>query len=794
MVIVSGEQLSLSIEKIADMYGQGQITDGSFAWRDGMSDWLPIANIPELKAEMPEPIEEDAPQEMDDSMPTAMFRPSMAPAEPKKPAVGPGRSGMGVPIPEPSQSGMTAARRPSAARPDLLQAAVAADPTLAHGGGAPAPMPQQQAPRAPMMQNVGGQLVIPGQKESSLMNLPTAFFMAQLGQPQRKRKLFAVAGVGAVVLIGGAIFAARFFDSKEKDATATSFARLGTCLLGDPLGDKETAGGRARNVQLVVAGIPFEQRSKPGTPAWPARCAAEAHTLAEHAKAAGGAYEGLAASSEVLAKALSDDAAATAGFKEPLEKVWGEAKTAGLRFDKAAPAGSAGAAPGTPELAPAPRPAEPMSDKDFRALPKLLSGNFTLSAVRPEPFPGAIVHFVVDQQDMPDGPHACTIVASDEKIRCSKIPAAAAKLSPGLRLMGTLEPKAKPFYFAGDKGQSGVFRPEGGEQVSPSSMGAVTGASGRASGALFMLARSGSSGVKLLGVPEKGATVERALLSGSDLSSPQVTTGLFWDYIAYKTSPRASPASHLMFRKLPDSASGSPGAAIDVGAIDEATPGDEPEVARKGPQRRPEPAAESDDDRAMDGCRTPEATMVRLRGTKHDYVSFFQADRWSPPVKAPSRGGVFTCRKTEASSVRATPVIEQEKNWASISHVRCNIAGCTPTTVSMKELIPGLVEVAPTDARSVLAADIDGKLMVLWNGGYLGGIRMRLAPAAQIKEAQDTVLIDDRDEANPMKLVTVTDMRLVAASNYAVVFLSTPVGVKVLRIDSVGKVTPLSSQ
>ncbi|MCU0654797.1 MAG: DUF4339 domain-containing protein [Polyangiaceae bacterium] len=783
MVLVGqGEQRTVSLAQLAELYRQGVVHDNSYVWRDGMGDWKPISAVPEVKAAMPA---EEEPQEVSvlesstgareiDDMPTTMLQSPMA-AVPRPPAPAPAPAPAPI-IPQAPPSA-SAARRPGPERPDLLATAQASDKGLAQvsaqATGQPIPA-QAQAPQMGL-QNQGGKLVFPGVKsESSMINLPTAFFMAQLNSPGRKKKLFAVAGGGAVGLLIGAVLVVRTFDEKEKMAVQQGWSSLHACLLGEPLKEREGVGERIRNIQLSVVGTPVERRSKPGEQPWPLRCAAVAHDLAEHAKAAGGEYAPLQASAEALSKALVTDSSATSTFHEQAEKLWADGGKARLAAGKS-----------TSPVPAAPKAAAALGYEAFTALPKFLSGAFSATSVRPAAHE-ATSAFVIDQQDLPEGPHVC-VASSSGNATCSKVAAAARKLSPGLRLLGHVEEGAKPWLFAGDHGQSGVLRPDTGE---PATSAFVLGARSARDGSLWALTRGGARDAKLVYVSPSGAKTERPgpqSLGGDALAS----AGLVGGWIAYRTGPQ--PSSRLSFRKLPDR-NGEPGAAQEAGDIDEALPGDAPaDPVRRPGKKAPPPSPEAEDERAVATCAAGETLAVRFRGQKGDAVSLLQAGKWSPPIKSASAGGLFTCRKGEATSVKVTPVMEQDKNWASISHVACNLAGCKATTVSMKDLLPGLVEAAPIDGKSALAVDVDGKLLVVWNAGYVGGIRMRMAPPGQIKEAEDVVLVDARDPKNAMKLTAITELKLVPAGTSALLFLGGPTGTRALRIDASGASTPLQA-
>lgn len=785
MVIVQGEQRTVTFQQLADLFRQGAVTEGSYVWREGMGDWLPISSLPELRAALPSPepsevsaleMSPSGAHEIDDSMPTTMLQSPVAEAPAPRPAPAPAPRPAPGPAPAPAiapgPASGPAARRPGPERPDLLASAAALDPGLAQAAGQVVPAANQ--PR-PMLQNQGGQLVFAGGQESSMMNQSTAFFMAHLNSPGRKKKIFAIAGAGVVALAVTGVLVVRALDSKEKSAVEKGWTDLQACLLGEPLKERETVTERIRNIQLSVVGTPIERRAKPGQQGWPLRCAPLSHELSEHAKAVGGEYAPIQTTAEALSKALLADASAAAGFSEQAEKLWADGAKAKLKAG-AIPAGAAAA----------PKPAAAMGYEAFVALPKFLSGGFSVLNVRPAA-PGSQAAFVIDQQDLTEGPQVCS-AGPTGNVKCSKAPAAAVKLSPGLRLSGHVEDGARPFLFAGDHGQSGILRADNGETTTSAY---VLGAYSRKDGSLWALTRGGSREAKLLHVSPTGSRSERAGardLGGDAIASASLVGG----WLAYRTGPKASPASKLVFRKLGDK-NEEPAAAIEAGDIEEAPPSEPEPIRKPGRKAAPPPSPEADDERAVASCRFEDTLAVRLHGQKGDAVSVFQAGRWSPPLKSPPSGGAFTCRKGEAASTKVTPVMEQDKNWASISHVKCSLAGCNATTVTMKDLLPGLVEAAPIDDKSAIAVDVDGKLLVVWNAGYVGGIRMRIAPPGQLKDVEDIVLIDARDPKNAMKLTAITEMKLVPAGTSALLFLGGPTGARALRIEGSGAFAPVTA-
>mgnify|MGYP007080334392 CR=1 FL=1 len=81
--------------------------------------------------------------------------------------------------------------------------------------------------------------------------------------------------------------------------------------------------------------------------------------------------------------------------------------------------------------------------------------------------------------------------------------------------------------------------------------------------------------------------------------------------------------------------------------------------------------------------------------------------------------------------------------------------------------------------------------MIAWNAGYVGGLRMRLAAPDRIKDAEDVVITDARDDAK--RLSSLVEMRALSAGDHALLFVSTTAGVQALRVDASGDVTPMLS-
>ncbi len=589
-------------------------------------------------------------------------------------------------------------------------------------------------------------------KKTEMLQLPTRMLAVELGSQKRWRKVVLFGGIGAVVVAGLAYAVVRAADSKSAASLDGAWTDLNTCLLGAPLKEGESAAARASAVQLAVVGMAKEKRGKPGEAPWPSSCAPAAYTVAEHAGAAEHG-DALKVSADALAKALKEDANAVTDLAPLVDKLWADAKKSAIKIG----------APGKGPTAPA--PAAVVFTRDaFAAMPKFLSGDFLLSDVREQASTAPPrVRFLVDSKNAAAGPALCAAAPGDATIRCVKVPAEPAKMSPGLSLGGTTEDRAQPFYFAGDRGQLGIFPPSGDKIVAAAvSPGAVS----RADGTFLALAKNDKGkDIQLVVAPPSGAPRTSPLLSGSDLDAGQLA-GVFWDWLVYKGPARGGPAK-IFARKVGNN--GPEGAPVEIGTTDEAPPGNEKEAI-------------------VTGCRSDDGIAVRIAGGASDVLALFAGGRWAAPVKTATRGGALTCRGVEAVSTQITHAIDQNRNFPTIRQARCAASGCTTTAVNVREILGSVADIAPADASGIAAADVNGKLLLVWNAGGAGGLRMRFAPAERIKEAEDVVITDGRDASGSAKTSILTEVRVLSGSTHAVLLVGTTTGVRALTVDGTGAV------
>lgn len=154
--IGEGDQRSLSVEQISELYQQRTITEETYVWREGMAEWLPLASVPEMASILTSSAPNE-PDEMDDGMPTMM-----APVQDFNFAASLPRPAAGVPAPAPIAAPAPvavpapapAARRGAPRSKDLFASSTE---DVATGFASPAPSnpppPRRPEPPAPGMMN-----------------------------------------------------------------------------------------------------------------------------------------------------------------------------------------------------------------------------------------------------------------------------------------------------------------------------------------------------------------------------------------------------------------------------------------------------------------------------------------------------------------------------------------------------------------------------------------------------------------------------------------------------------------
>ncbi len=557
------------------------------------------------------------------------------------------------------------------------------------------------------------------------------------------------AGGVLVALLGvGAFFVARTVETRSSEAVGAELGALEACLLGDPLAAGETPAARFRRAQLTEVTIPEEQRAKPGELAWPGNCAVYALSVSE--RLGGPASPGVGAALASLGNTLKDDAW---GPKTPeqIELAFKEITAKNLK------------SVAVTNVPVAPKPASVTFDADkFAALPRALSGKFSLAHVKPESSPRGTVRFVLDAKEAQDGTLLCTATpGASAAVKCVKVPPPVAAVAPGVVLGGTADPGALPAYGT----VQGVFVGPTGDKAGT---GVLLGGHVRADGSATLLLRpDGQREAKLVTMGPKSGAADKGVLD------PKITAtshaGLGFDLAMWFAGKPG--AMHWYARKVGPTGL-DPAPAVDVGEWTEA------------------PSSETKESQ-LDFCKTDQATIARARVGKNDLVAVTAGGRWSIPMKGGPAGGTLTCRGLEGVLTHVEHQLKDDHNWATISYTTCNLGECKSTKVALRDLLGSTPQRAPVDTKSIVVADVGGKLALVWNAGWLGGVRVRLAAPDRLKETPDTVIYDGQEAGAMAGLSSFAEMKLLPFEDEALLLLSTTSGVRALRIDKDGKVSPV---
>jgi hypothetical protein len=585
--------------------------------------------------------------------------------------------------------------------------------------------------------------------------------VGELVKERRVRNYRRLAGVlfGVAILGGVGLVVMQRLDKAANQKVDAAWSKMNRCLIGDPLADKELASVRLRRVQLTALTLPDKERTDSGGVAWPQRCGTFAHAVSETLHDAGRAEadkKDLAAASETFAKLLTDTSAQnplTRDYGAAIDALYDTAKeekvVAERASDVAAPPGDA-AAPFTLDTL---ARVAPMSKRVFN-----------LQSVMAESHASREIHLLIEDKTDEKAPWSlCTIDPST--IHCKKLPDAIQATKSGLRLLATTGDGAAPLIFAGNRGSDGVFRSDTGELVDKLySYGGYTAKDGFAA----VLGWDDDKKEPRLVRQKAGGKAE-----GEDFK-PDLRIGnafygsaLIWNQLVLrgvtKKDERRVVAESIDKGEKPAEGMKVVGALPEAGLIERGE--EEPHIS---------------------GCKSAEATVLRVKGYSNEFVAFDIGGSWHEPIGSEAQGGYITCRKAEATITRID-------SWG-LTQNRCTTAGCKSARVPLEKIMPTSGELAPRSGY-LQAIDVDGQALVVWAAGEKGGIRYRFAPIERIAQAPDVVLYDDLVEGYKVgNLSTLFGVGLVAREGYAVIVLATKGGIVGLRVTPDGKVSAAPAQ
>jgi hypothetical protein len=591
---------------------------------------------------------------------------------------------------------------------------------------------------------------------------PESIDVITADRKKRRAKLLVGSAVLVALLGGGGYGFVRYQDAQQKKAIATAWSAFARCLTGGDLPQGERPSQRFRNMQLVAMTLGDAQLVMEGSDkAWPISCASLGHAVNETVRGAGlgDTGKGLATTAEALAKALNEGSSFHADLSDPIEQAFDLAKEAKIETIAgiAAPKG--------------PMPQAPLTATFLATVEPLSRASFTLEGAFTDAHPAGALRMLVEEKGVDKSPFLCTFDAKAPTAACKTLPKPIAE-GHGLRLLGTADDDSAPLVFAGERGTAGIYRADTGEKIDAMYS---YGGYARADGSSAVLGYNGRDHDLLITRRTSAGTIPRVKIEVDfELGNLYYSSQLLWNALLLrgvnKSDERKLYAATLDFRGEPFKDMGSVGILPEPGLID----------------------GGSDEPPHIAGCRTDKAMVVRVKGYRNDFMSFFIGDKWTPPITPDITGGILSCHGTEAVVTRLEPAGEGSAWKTSVTQCHCTSAGCRGERVFMEKFLKGRYEFGPKEGH-VDAVDLDGKLLVVWAAGDRGGVRMRLAKADQMERAEDVILFDDMVKDGAVgKLSTLFDLRLFSRDGFAILLLNTVAGIHALRIDGGGKVTPVT--
>jgi len=562
---------------------------------------------------------------------------------------------------------------------------------------------------------------------------------------RNRRIVFALLGLLIVGGIGFAVFSAKRTREAELAALASE---LRVCLLGGPLSDKESLLERFRRLQMHALGHSDTARVTQGKNLWPLTCHDPADRLAKLLKGS---------VSETEAKAISDLVTLLAK-PESVTKDGADSVAAVLAYLD-------GASPGP---VPSGKHALPPAVANVDTLPasaQLSKKGTALGKCYTEDNPGLSLPVLIDEEGL-QAPLLCVFRASGDDAGCRSLGELSAVRGHGVRMLGTSDPEAPNLVFAGRRGAEGIFATG---TATPIDRVYSYGGYSAKDGKVSVLGWDEEARTLVLVQGEKGRPSSRTPLR------PNFRVGnffygsqLLWDQVLVRG---VTPNDERRLYTLPLGRGGASFELADIGELPE------PGMIRHGEEEEPH----------LTGCRSAQATVVRVRGSENDSLTFRMQDRFTQPVQAPAYG-TLGCYGTTATFVR---VAHGGGGSTKIFHSACTTAGCSHSVLKGQALDKDSSELRPESATDIAAVDLAGKLLVVWNAGQRGGIRMRMAPPDLFSRADDVMILDDHVwEGKLARETTVLGFRLYSREGFAVLLLSSMAGVHAFRITPDGAVKP----
>jgi hypothetical protein len=562
-----------------------------------------------------------------------------------------------------------------------------------------------------------------------------------------RRRLVVGGGVGLVAIAGlaFAVLSAKNAARQELEAAA---AGLRGCLMQGPLEAGETAWQRFRRLQLRALARSDIERGQLGSKLWPLSCRDHAGKVHDLLKS--DLVEPQAGVLPALIKFLNETSAAA---KDSTSVLVPALELLDARVPGAVPAGTE------------PLPASVLNLDTLARIKPVSAKGTALGRSYTEDNPGLALPVLVNEESMA-APLLCVFGDSVSDTRCRSLTELSGVHGHGLRLLGTSDATSSTLIFAGKRGSEGVF-----VAGSPAPLDKLYSYGGYASGdgeAWVLGWDEEARGLVLVHKRAEQAPTRIPLKPNFRVGNFFYGSQLLWDQVLVRgITPDNERRLFALPVSQPDAGSFEP---VDIGELPE------PGLIREGDEEQPH----------LTGCRSSQATVVRVRGSREDYITFRINGKFSEPVRSPT-WGVLGCHGATATLVTAGFSTAGTKLY----HASSTSAGCSATELKGEALDRNSADLRPVDSNDVQAVDLGGKLLAVWLGGERGGLRMRLATPEMFMREPEQVLFDDHvAEGKNARASTLLGFRLYSREGFAVLLLSSLSGVHAFRIGPDGAVKP----
>ncbi|HEX6766396.1 MAG TPA: hypothetical protein VF103_12980, partial [Polyangiaceae bacterium] len=434
-------------------------------------------------------------------------------------------------------------------------------------------------------------------------------FGALQARANRRRGL-ALLTLLVVIGLAGAALVVSLQGSARKEDEALSGALRG-CLLGGPLEGGETVPMRYRRLQLRAIAKSDSERVTGAARLWPLACRASAERVLDRLRndATAEQIKPIA----TLAKVLADPTLVGKDLSETLVAAF-------ATLDAVLPAEVPRGSEKLPPVV--------LNVDTLAAIPPLSKKGTALSRCYTEDNPGLSLPVLLDEEGL-SAPLLCRFGSASDEASCRSLTEIAGVRGHGLRLLGTSDPETETVVFAGRRGSEGVF--VAGSATPIDRIYSYGGYVARDHRVSVLGWDEENRTMVLVEKPPNGKPSRTPLRPNFRVSNYFYDSQLLWDQVLVRG---VTPNGERRLFVLP---LGSRRAfeLADIGELPEAG------LIRAGEQEQPH----------LTGCRTSKATVVRVRGTDNDQLTFRLDRGFSMPVYAPTRG-VLGCHETTATVVR----------------------------------------------------------------------------------------------------------------------------------------------